>query len=129
MVDEKKIDAKEQLKEMTEVVEAKEKKEEEKVTKKFVEQAKSEEKGGWKRESREERFAREAQEKLDNWVPKTQLGKDVRAGKVKDIDEIFAAGRKIMEPEIVDLLIRGLHTDTLFIGQGKLRRKLRKGTF
>jgi len=119
MVDEKKIDAKEQLKEMTEVVEAKEKKEEEKVTKKFVEQAKSEEKGGWKRESREERFAREAQEKLDNWVPKTQLGKDVRAGKVKDIDEIFAAGRKIMEPEIVDLLIRGLHTDTLFIGQAK----------
>jgi small subunit ribosomal protein S5 len=117
---ENKTDAKEQLKEMAEVVEAKEKKEEEKVTKEFDAKAKVDEgRGEWKRESREERFAREAQEKLDNWVPRTQLGKDVRAGKVKNIEEVFAAGQKIMEPEIVDLLVKGLHTDTLFIGQAK----------
>jgi len=118
---EKEMTNEEQLKEMSEVVEAKEKKEEEEVTKEFVRKAKAEEKGRgeWKRESREERFAREAQEKLDAWVPRTQLGKDVRAGKIKDIEEVFAAGRKIMEPEIVDLLVRGLHTDTLFIGQAK----------
>ena len=118
---EKKLDAKEQLKEMAEVVEAKEKKEEDKVSKEFDAKAKTEERGRgeWKRESREDRFAREAQEKLDNWVPRTQLGRDVRAGKVKNIEEVFDAGLKIMEPEIVDLLVRGLHTDTLFIGQAK----------
>jgi len=118
---EKETDAKEQLKEMAEVVEAREKKEEDKVSKEFDAKAKTVEKGRgeWKRESREERFAREAQEKLDNWVPRTQLGKDVRAGKVKNIEEVFAAGQKIMEPQIVDLLVKGLHTDTLFIGQAK----------
>lgn len=78
-----------------------------------------EEKKPWKRESREERFAREAQEKLDNWVPKTQLGRDVRAGKIKNIDEIFEKGLKIMEPEIVDLLIPNLKNDLLFVGQAK----------
>ena len=117
---EEKENAAEQLKEMAEVVEAKEKKEEEKVTKEFDAKAKTDEgRGEWKRETREERFAREDKEKLDNWVPRTQLGKDVRAGKVKSIEEVFAAGQKIMEPEIVDLLVNGLHTDTLFIGQAK----------
>lgn len=117
----KEIEAKEQLKEMAEVVEAKEVKAEEKVSKEFDAKAKTEEKGRgeWKRESREERFAREAQEKLDSWIPRTQLGKDVRAGKIKDIEEVFDAGLKIMEPEIVDLLVKGLHVDTLFIGQAK----------
>ena len=116
----KEVDANEQLKEMTDVVEAKEKIEDEKVSKEADQKFKATEgRGEWKRESREERFAREDKEKLDNWVPKTELGKAVRAGKVKNIDDVLAEGRKIMEPEIVDLLIPGLHTDTLFIGQAK----------
>ena len=112
----------EQLKEMSEVVDAKEKAEDEKVSKEADAKFKVEEGragGKFVRESREVRFAREAQEKLDNWVPKTELGRAVRAGKVSGIDEVLDAGRKIMEPEIVDLLIPGLHTDTLFIGQAK----------
>lgn len=118
---EKEMDNKEQLKEMTEVVEKKEAAADAKVSKEFDAKAKTEEKGRgeWKRESREERFAREAQEKLDNWVPRTELGKAVRAGKVNNIDEVLAEGRKIMEPQIVDLLVKGLHVDTLFIGQAK----------
>ena len=117
---EKELDVKEQLKEMVEVVEEKEKAKDEKVSKEFDAKAKVEEgRGEYKRESREERFAREDKEKLDNWVPRTQLGKEVRAGKVKNIGEVFDAGRKIMEPQIVDLLIPGLRTDTLFIGQAK----------
>ena len=116
----KEIAPEEQLKEMAAIVETKEKKEEEKVSKEFDEKAKTEEgRGEWKRETREERFAREAQTKLDNWVPKTELGKAVRAGKIANIDEILKTGRKIMEPEIVDLLISGLNVDTLFIGQAK----------
>ncbi|MBT6182788.1 30S ribosomal protein S5 [archaeon] len=109
-----------QLKEMSEVVEAKEKAEDEKVSKAADTQFKKEEgRGEYKRESREDRFAREAREKLDAWIPKTQLGRDVRAGKVKNIDEIFERCEKIMEPQIVDLLIPGLKTDMLFIGQSK----------
>jgi len=41
----------------------------------------------------EKRAAREKQEikdKLASWVPKTDIGKDVKAGKEKDIDNIFA---------------------------------------
>jgi len=113
--------AEEQLKEMEGVVEAKEKADEEKVSKEFDKEAKAQErgKGEWKRETREERFAREDQEKLDNWVPRTELGRAVRAGKIKDIDEVIMGGMKIMESEITDLLIPNLKTDTLFIGQAK----------
>lgn len=121
---EKGIEAKRQLKEMSDEVEAKEKKEEEKVSKEFDEKAKIEErrsnvKDFNKRETKEERFAREDREKLERWVPKTELGKKVRAGKIENIDEVLDWGRKIMEPEIVDLLIPNLKSDALFIGQAK----------
>ena len=117
---EKELTGEEQLKEMAAVVETKEKAADDKVTKEFDAKAKTDEgRGTYVRESREARFAREAQQKLDDWVPKTQLGKDVRAGKIKNIDEVLADGKKIMEPEIVDLLTPGLFTDTLFIGQAK----------
>jgi len=117
---EKELDAKEQLTEMTKAVDAKEKEKDEEVSKEADAKFKIDEgRGEWKRESREERFAREAQEKLDRWVPRTQLGKDVRAGKIKSIDEVLGLGKKIMEPEIVDLLIPDLSVETLFIGQAK----------
>ena len=117
-----------QLKEMADVVETKEKAVEAKVSKEFAETAKVEERASrgvrgqgseFRRESREERFAREDREKLDRWVPRTDLGRKVRAGKVKNIDEVLREGRKIMEPQIVDLLVQGLKVDTLFIGQAK----------
>ena len=51
-------------------------------------------------------------------MPKTQLGREVKAGKIKDIDVVFKTGRRILEPEIVDKLLN-LRTDLLFIGQAK----------
>ena len=117
----KEVAPEKQLEEMESIVEAKEKAKDEKVSKEFDEKAKTQEgRGEWKRESREDRFAREAQTKLDNWSPKTELGRAVRAGKISNIDEILKMGQKIMEPEIVDLLIPGLNVDTLFIGQAKV---------
>ena len=109
-----------QLKEMEKVEEAQEAKKDEAVSKEFDEKAKVEE-GRVEnvRMSREERFAKEAQEKLDAWIPKTEMGRMVRAGKIKTIDEALALGTKIMEPEIVDILVPNLSTDTLFIGQSK----------
>ncbi|MCK4649991.1 30S ribosomal protein S5 [Candidatus Pacearchaeota archaeon] len=111
---------------MESIVEKKEKKEDEKVSKEFDKRAKVEERrGGYggrrngPRETFEEKIAREQKEKLERWVPRTELGRAVRAGKVNNIDEILSEGRKIMESEIVDLLIPGLKTDYLFIGQAK----------
>ncbi|MFH1451617.1 MAG: 30S ribosomal protein S5 [archaeon] len=116
----KKLDEEKQLQEMVKIVDEKEKEKDEEVSKKADEQFKAEEgRGGFRRESREERFAREASEKLDNWVPRTQLGRDVRTGKIKNIEEIFERGIKIMEPEIVDILLPNLKEDMLFIGQSK----------
>jgi small subunit ribosomal protein S5 len=71
-------------------------------------------------ETREEARTREDTEKrLAAWVPKTELGKKVLAGKYKNIDEILDSGQKIMEAEIVDLLVPGLRVDLLDIGQAK----------
>jgi len=52
---------------------------------------------------------------LENWVPKTNLGKMVMEGAIT-LDEIFAQGRKIKEAEIVDKLIPNLQSDIIFIG-------------
>lgn len=60
----------------------------------------------------------ERQKVLDAWIPKTALGKAVKAGQEKDFDKILASGRKILEPEIADTLIR-LESDLLLIGQAK----------
>ncbi|MBX4196611.1 30S ribosomal protein S5 [Candidatus Pacearchaeota archaeon] len=55
---------------------------------------------------------------VDRWIPKTALGKLVKAGKFKSFDEVLASGKKILEPEIVDALLR-VETDLLLIGQAK----------
>lgn len=64
-----------------------------------------------------EKIARE--EALAAWKPKTKLGEDVRSGKIKNIDEIFEKSLKILEPEIVDLLIPQLKSELLLIGQAR----------
>ena len=55
--------------------------------------------------SRSDKYKKRAEEderaRLANWKPKTKLGMEVRAGKIKNIDEIFDSGRKILEAEIV----------------------------
>ncbi len=56
---------------------------------------------------------------MEEWTPKTRLGRLVKSGEVKSIDEILDKGFKIMEPEIVDHLLPGLEVDFLLIGQAK----------
>ncbi len=56
---------------------------------------------------------------LEDWVPKTKLGKMVKEGKIKNIDEILDKGLRIREPEIVDTLLPNLETDLILIGQSK----------
>ncbi|MGM5488234.1 MAG: 30S ribosomal protein S5 [Nanobdellota archaeon] len=56
---------------------------------------------------------------FDSWMPKTEVGKAVKEGKITDIDEILSLGKRILEPEIVDALLPNLETDLLLIGQSK----------
>ncbi|MGB9748246.1 MAG: 30S ribosomal protein S5 [Candidatus Woesearchaeota archaeon] len=58
-------------------------------------------------------------ENLAAWKPKTELGRKVKNQEIKNIDEILSQGLKIMEPEIVDMLLPNLKVDFLMIGQSK----------
>jgi small subunit ribosomal protein S5 len=53
------------------------------------------------------------------WVPKTEFGKKVKSGEIKDIDIILNKGGKILEAEIVDSLLPDLEYDLITIGQSK----------
>jgi len=55
---------------------------------------------------------------LDSWIPKTELGRNVKSGKEKSLDAILDHGKKILEPEIVDTLVE-LSSDLILIGQAK----------
>jgi small subunit ribosomal protein S5 len=56
---------------------------------------------------------------VGSWRPRTALGKDVASGSVKDIDEVLAEGRKILEPQVVDFLVPGLKSELIQIGGRK----------
>ncbi|MEM7819827.1 MAG: 30S ribosomal protein S5 [Candidatus Aenigmatarchaeota archaeon] len=52
---------------------------------------------------------------MTEWTPRTELGKMV-ANNLITIDEIFAQGKKIKEPQIVDKLLPNLRSEIIFIG-------------
>ncbi len=54
-------------------------------------------------------------ESLEEWVPRTKLGRMVREGKITSIEEIFMEGYRIREPEIVDILISDLEEEVINI--------------
>jgi small subunit ribosomal protein S5 len=56
---------------------------------------------------------------METWIPKTRLGKEVKEGEIKTIDEILDRGIKIIEPEIVDALLPDMKTELIKIGQAK----------
>jgi len=68
--------------------------------------------------SRDEIALAREEDRIKSWVPKTKIGKLVKEGKIKDIDEILDKNIKIMEAEIVDSLLK-TKTDFLNIGQSK----------
>jgi small subunit ribosomal protein S5 len=70
---------------------------------------------GKKRGGSRRRYEKEKPE----WIPRSELGKKVKAGEIKNIDELLDKGIKITEPEIVDTLVPDLETDFLAVGQSK----------
>ena len=99
----------------------KEKEKEEKVeadadkekAKKFEEKEEKE-----KEKPRRRRGELTTEEIISAWNPKTKLGKDVKDGKIKNIDEILLENKKILEPEIVNKLIN-VKSDLISMGQAK----------
>jgi small subunit ribosomal protein S5 len=69
-------------------------------------------------EPEKDRQTEERENIIRQWVPKTQLGREVLSGKFKNVDEIFESGKKVLESEIYDYLIN-LNSDMLMIGQSK----------
>ena len=84
-----------------------------------VEQPRKEFKRMSKEERKAQRDAESHQRALESWIPKTQLGKDVKHGKEKDLNKVLSSGRKVLEAEIIDTLLPGLQTDLALIGQAK----------
>ena len=62
-----------------------------------------------------------AKEEFDKetWRPKTSLGRKVKTGDIDNIDYILDNRFKILEHEIVDILMPNLTTDLLLVGQSK----------
>jgi small subunit ribosomal protein S5 len=56
------------------------------------------------------------QQREAGWIPKTKLGKMVQSGQVLSLDDVFTQGLRVMEPEIVDVLLPGLKQEVLGIG-------------
>jgi small subunit ribosomal protein S5 len=52
---------------------------------------------------------------LEEWVPKTRLGKMIQEGKITSVEEVFISGLKISEPQIVDSLIPDLQEEVINI--------------
>ncbi|UCD20868.1 MAG: 30S ribosomal protein S5 [archaeon] len=68
---------------------------------------------------RKEREKKERERALAEWSPKTKLGKDVVAGKIKKIEDILGHNLKVFESEVVDYLLPNLESDIIRIGQAK----------
>src|SRR5512136_3169655 len=50
---------------------------------------------------------------LEEWAPKTRLGKMIQEGKITSIDEVFLSGMKISEAQIVDALLPDLQEEVI----------------
>src|SRR3989338_968090 len=55
----------------------------------------------------------------EGWIPKTDIGRKVKSGEIKSIEEVLAKGVKILEPQIIDMLVPELQSTLLSIGQSK----------
>ncbi len=92
---------------------------EEKVEKRISKAVDKELKKETKKIREKTRRERERESALAKWIPVTKLGKEVRQEKIKEIDYIFEKNLRILEAEIVDILIPELESDLIYIGQAK----------
>ncbi|BAN89726.1 30S ribosomal protein S5 [Aeropyrum camini] len=53
------------------------------------------------------------QAELEAWQPRTRVGRLVKEGRIKSIDEIFRRNLPILETEVVDYLLQGLDHEVI----------------
>ena len=63
------------------------------------------------RQQREDRDRRTVN--LEQWVPKTRLGKMIQEGKITTMEDLFLSGIKISEPQIVDALLPDIQEEVI----------------
>ena len=56
---------------------------------------------------------------VEDWNPRTSLGRMVKSKEITEIDDILDKGLRIMEPEIVDVLLPNLEVSLIEVGQSK----------
>ena len=56
-----------------------------------------------------------AEERISNWIAKTELGRRVVSGEITTISEALASGLPLREPPIIDLLIPDLIEEVIDI--------------
>jgi small subunit ribosomal protein S5 len=49
----------------------------------------------------------------EDWQPRTALGMQVKNGEISTLEQIFDMGKPILEPEISDVLLQDLESETL----------------
>jgi small subunit ribosomal protein S5 len=49
----------------------------------------------------------------EEWEPKTEIGRKVKEGEITTLEEIRKSGKPILEPEIIDILLPELQSETL----------------
>ena len=76
-------------------------------------------KGGFKKKFDKNRPRRVSEEVVIPWIPKTQVGKDVQAGKYSKLGDVLLAGHQVLEAEITTHLIPDLTTEFINLGQAK----------
>ena len=67
------------------------------------------------RRRRDNRSRRQSSESIEEWVPRTRLGKMIQEGKITSIEEVFTAGLQMREPQIVDSLVPDLQEEVINI--------------
>ncbi|MGC8752915.1 MAG: 30S ribosomal protein S5 [Fervidicoccaceae archaeon] len=53
---------------------------------------------------------------LEEWIPKTKVGRMVKEGKITSMRELFELNLPILEPEIVDFLLPNLMHEVIDVG-------------
>ena len=52
---------------------------------------------------------------LEQWVPRTRIGKMIQEGRITSIEEVFMEGLRIREPQIVDTLLPDVQEEVINI--------------
>ncbi|MCK4313619.1 30S ribosomal protein S5 [Candidatus Bathyarchaeota archaeon] len=64
---------------------------------------------------RRRKYSRRKSVNLEEWIPRTRLGKMIKEGRIASIEEIFMEGLRIREPQIVDALLPDLQEEVIDI--------------